>query len=46
VSSIKGRAGESQSQILAWLLPARMATDSIAAGQNVKFTSLVQFSLK
>lgn len=34
VSSIEGRAGNSQRETIAWLLPARMATNSTVSGQN------------
>lgn len=34
VSSIEGRGGDSQGQIIARLLPARMATNFTVSGQN------------
>lgn len=46
VSSIEGRAGNSQRLTLAWLLPARMATNSTVSGRSAILFSLVGFSVK
>lgn len=41
MSGIEGRAGHSQRQTLAWLLPPRMATNTTVSGQNAISISLV-----